>query len=394
MMDIVCAKEICCGCRACFEICPTHSITMKKAENGFYYPHIDVNSCIHCFKCQKVCPTLEPLYRENVVPSVYSAYALNPEYRDQGSSGGVFGILARKIINHKGIVFGAAFDEEFNLKHRKALTQSELLPLFKSKYVESDTNHVFGEISREVKIGRTILFCGTPCQCAALKKFLGHEYENLYIIDFLCHGVPSQELFTEAIREYEKKHKGKIVAFNFRSKNLTDTKDVGHHYFSLTIKKNNGKLIYKKARRHYEFPYYSGFMSHNILRPSCYECRYANTNRVSDITLADFWGLEKIEPIQDFRKGYSMVICNSVKGKTLFHTIQDSLCFKEYSKEVAINNNFTYTHSAVLTSLGRQFVLDYSQMSYSELERKYLKVKMDWFHRGARFISRKIKSVK
>lgn len=394
MMDTICSKEICCGCRACAEICPTHSITMEKAENGFCYPYIDASSCIHCFMCQKVCPVSEPLYRENVVPYVYSAYALNPEFRDQGSSGGVFGLLARRIISQGGIVFGAAFDEEFNLKHQKATTQTELLPLFKSKYVESDTNHVFGEISQEVKKGKLVLFCGTPCQCAALKKFLKHEYENLYIIDFLCHGVPSQELFSKAIWEYEKKHKGKVVAFNFRSKNLTDKKDVGNHYFSLTLRKDNGKLIHKKARRHYEFPYYSGFLSHNILRPSCYKCCYANINRISDITLADFWGLEKIEPIEDFRKGYSMVICNSVKGRALFYHIQECLCFKEYTKEVAISNNFTYTHCAVLTSSGKQFSQNYSLIPYQEIERRYLRIKMDLLHRGFRFIMRKIKSLK
>lgn len=386
-MKLICPENACCGCKACHDICPRQCISMIKRDNGFHYPSIDEDKCINCGLCQKVCPQYVILYG-NTKPQLFAAYSLNNEHRDQGSSGGVFGELARQIIIHNGVVYGAAFDKDLQLKHIPVHKNEELQPIFKSKYVESDTNNVFNQIKKDCNNNTPVLFCGTPCQCAALKKFLSPKiYPHLYVIDFLCHGVPSQDLFNKSVKKYESKHHGKIISFNFRSKPI-HTKKNCDHYFSLKLLKKNGAVKNIKNKPCWEFPYYSGFCRYNTLRPSCYDCVYANPKRVGDITLGDFWGLDTITPIFDFKKGYSTIIINNDKGKELFKMIENRIYKKEHSIETLIKLNPTYSKGAIKTIENQQSIHDYSNLSYDDFEKKYLIIKMDIISRSIRLIKR------
>lgn len=237
-MDSICKKEDCCGCKACRDICPQAAIDMVKNTNGFFYPIISQNLCIDCGMCQKVCPGNKILHRIITdESSLFSAYSTNVDVRRSGSSGGVFYEIARKWLNLYKInatVYGAAFSSNLILRHIGVTDISDLTQLLKSKYIESDTNRVFIKIRTELKANRYILFCGTPCQCAALRNFLFDEdVSRLLVIDFLCHGVPSQDLFSKSIDWLENKIDGRITKFEFRSKPIKKYKGTDH-YFSYT----------------------------------------------------------------------------------------------------------------------------------------------------------------
>lgn len=389
-MEQICPKESCCGCKACHDICPRQCIVMTKEDNGFYYPFVNEDNCINCGLCQKVCPENELLYGNVISPRLFAAYSFCEEHRNQGSSGGVFGELARLIFQKKGIVYGAAFDKNLQLKHVAAYNEEELFPLLKSKYLQSDTNDVFNKIKENCRNDIPVLFCGTPCQCAALRKFIGRQYPNLYVIDFLCHGVPSQEMFDKAVHNYEIKHHGRIVAFNFRSKPDSKKRDCDH-YFSLTLLMKNRKIKKVEDKPNWKFPFYWGFCQYLALRPTCYDCGYANPKRVGDITLGDFWGLNTLIPVSDFQKGYSAIIVNTEKGKSLLEMLGKSVYKKEYPISSLIELNPTYTKGAVRNYQTENSQNDYKLLSFDDFEKKYLLVKMDVISRGMRFIKRLIK---
>lgn len=386
----ICSNILCCGCRACENVCPRQCISMVKHDNGFYYPKINHELCTDCRRCQKVCPKNEVLYGAVNTPRLFAAYSLNEVHRNEGSSGGIFGELARYIISKDGVVYGAAFDEKLQLKHISVEKEHDLQPLFKSKYIESNTNGVFMDIKENLSRGRLVLFCGTPCQCAALRKIVNpNNTSNLFVVDFLCHGAPSQDLFNKSVSEYEKKHKGKILNFEFRSKPDIKNRN-SDHYFSLKLLMKNGTIRELKNRPMWEFPYYSGFCMYNTLRPSCYDCDYANPRRVGDITIGDFWGLESLLNITDFVKGYSTVVVNTPKGYNLFQQIKGACFVKEFPISDLAQLNPTYTRGTIKTSINQQSLKDYSVLSYKEFENKYLLLKMDLLNRGVRFVKNKV----
>ena len=219
-IDILQSQD-CCGCAACVDTCPQKCISMRKMQDGFMYPVIDGSVCNNCGLCAKKCPSLSPSMNLPQA-TASSVYAKSIAQRDSGSSGGVFGILAEFVLNEGGKVWGAAFDEKLYLVHKCALHEKELAPLLKSKYIQSDLSGVYRQVLQDLKIGRFTLFCGTPCQCNALKNYVGSHTDKLLLVDFVCHGVPSQDLFDKTIDWYEKKYKVRLhlLHFDIRAKGL------------------------------------------------------------------------------------------------------------------------------------------------------------------------------
>ena len=371
-------KQNCCGCGACESACPTKSITIELDDEGFLYPKKSLLQCIDCNKCIEVCPMVNVIKNKNIdfEQKVYATWARDNKTRLDASSGGLFETMAHLIIDGGGVVCGAAFDEGLKLKHFCVDNLENLKKLCKSKYIQSNTNDVFIKIKEHLFNGRIVLFVGTPCQAAGLKGYLGKEYENLIVFDFVCHGVPSQDMFDRCITYEEKKRGGKINSFTFRVKD-GNVKHVHGYAYSIEMK---GKVIRKKGL-YYEFPYYFGFKKYIFLRPSCYSCPYSTPDRCSDITLADFWGIEKYVKNVDFYKGVSMVIINSQKGNELFEKVKEKIIFYDSDIQTAIQCNQCLSKSTPLPKAREEIFKDLDNISFDDFIKKYLTPKKIIFYK-------------
>lgn len=289
---------------------------MVSDEAGFLYPRIDTTVCVRCGLCEARCPVLHHENGYEKKHSLFAAYARDTGVRFLGSSGGMFGLFAEKILQQGGVVYGAAFDEELQLRCKSAESVEELGPLYKSKYLQSDTAPAFPEIKKALESGRPLLFVSTPCQVQALRLFLGREYPNLLAVDFLCHGVPSQDFFDKC-KEYEEKKSGaKMIDFRFRTKKKHGATP---HYFTVTYERK-GK-IKKKTALYTQSVFYYGFQRYITLRDSCYECRFSYSNRCSDITIGDFHGIDKyVSGINRF-DGVSTVCINTERGAAFWSSV-------------------------------------------------------------------------
>ncbi len=298
----------CTGCGVCASVCPKDAISMDINESGFgsgfRYPHVDTEACIECGKCVRTCPVLGPDYSALKKPQAFSVKC--PSYQMQCASGGVFGFLAEHFISEGGGVVGAAFDENFNLKERYVETLEELPPLLMSKYLQSDPGNIYEEVKKALNTGKKVLFCSTPCQVAALKAYLKKIPSNLYCIDLLCHGVPSNRIFKRYIEE---EVNGKVTEVEFRSK------EVGW-IISMTLVRPSGRKdhIGRKAD-----PYIRLFESWAALRQSCYVCPFNRIPRQGDLTIGDHWGVGAARD----RKGVSIVLANNKKGKVLMEILRN-----------------------------------------------------------------------
>jgi coenzyme F420-reducing hydrogenase beta subunit len=311
-------KAMCCGCGSCAKVCPKGAITMEADKCGSKYPKIDADKCVDCGICDKHCPVLHYSKGEDMSHAVYAAYANDPETRYEGSSGGMFGLLAKSVIARGGAVYGAAFDRDLKLRCTRACTEEELKPLYKSKYLQSELTPAFDSIKSDLENGLPVLFVSTPCQVFALKLFLKKEYENLLLVDFLCHGVPSQELFDQCKAYDEKKQKCTITDFQFRAKKKNGSTP---HYFK--IKYRRGEKEYVQTKLYVKSSFYYGFQKYITLRDSCYSCRFAYSNRCSDVTIGDFHTINKyVQGINRF-DGVSTVCINTEKGRAAWQGIQD-----------------------------------------------------------------------
>lgn len=307
-------KTKCTGCTACEESCPKQAIYMHKDEEGFLYPIIDYEKCIKCRICDKVCQSLNPL-KKGEEPRVYGAINNDEKNRMNSSSGGIFSLLAKKVITDGGVVFGAAFNDELNVRHIAIGEEKLIYKLQGSKYVQSLLGSSFKEVKDLLENDRYVLFVGTPCQINGLLHFLQHDYEKLYTMDFICHGVPSPKVWQLYLEELKKKY-GKVREgiCTFRAK------DKGWINFSIKIPVGDGYIREKK-----EDPYMKAFMKNLSLRPSCYNCNSKGISRNSDITVADFWAIKRFNPDLFDDKGASLVFIQSDKGEKLFELISKDI---------------------------------------------------------------------
>lgn len=323
------AKEDCCGCYACYNICPKECITMESDNEGFWYPKIDKDKCINCNLCEKVCPIINKPNSSLYEKKSYAVFNKNEKIRLESSSGGIFSLLAEYVINNHGNVYGAVFDEDFNVKHVKINILQDINLLRGSKYVQSRINDIFKSIKFDLKNNKIVLFTGTPCQIAGLQSFLQKKYDNLILMDIVCHGVPSPLVWQQYINELKQNYKQNIKSIYFRDKSTGWKTYSVKFLFDKDEYKNIGfKDIYMK-----------GFLNDIYLRPSCYSCNFKGIRRISDITVADFWGIENVLPKMDDDKGTSLVVIHSEKGKQVFDKLKDKIILNEVNLNEAIKYN-------------------------------------------------------
>lgn len=329
MIDKVQIKD-CCLCGNCVEYCPANAIELKKEFEVFKYPQIDLDKCIHCELCENLCPSIQNLTQQSYVSS-YIAKNKNLNVKKQSSSGGIFSVFAEFIIDNKGVVCGAAFDNSLKVKHIIVDNKNDLQKLRGSKYAQSDLGDCFLKIKQLLQAGQMVLFVGCPCQTAALRTYLKKDYPTqLYLVDFICHGMLSQSLFDDYIKYLEKKYKSRVTSFSFRDK--TD----GWIESGPKVTFENGKIkhwpLYKDA-------YMLGYFKALCMKPQCYICKYKNSYSGSDITLADYWGCEILDPeFYDFY-GVSAVVINNENGNLLFNNISNNIEYKAVDLENIVKYN-------------------------------------------------------
>jgi coenzyme F420-reducing hydrogenase beta subunit len=329
-----CKDSRCTGCTSCVEICPTNAISMKTNAEGFNYPAIDERKCIDCSACKKVCQVFSKT-KDNTFKKTYWAVKNKDEIRKQSSSGGMFQALANEILNKGGIVCAAAIDEDYVVKHRFAETLDDLKPMCSTYYVQSEMNGCYSKIKGYLENGRKVLFVGTPCQVQGLNLYLDGKTYNLFTCDIICHGVPSPGVLSEFVAYL--RSKGELSSFKFRDKEL------GWKGYQVSACING-----LKVKNELWLQSFNNLFSHNIInRLSCANCSYASYNRCSDITIGDYWGIEK--HLSEFADnlGVSLVMCNKEKGANLFESLE-YLERVSITKEQSIQNSLL--HPAKISS--------------------------------------------
>ena len=323
-IDLLNKHYKCTGCRMCEQICPVKAIDMKENEEGFYEPIINKEKCIKCGLCFRRCPQLNnvEIVEKMSEPKAFAVKNKNIEVQKKSSSGGVFSVLANYILENNGAVYGASFNEKFKLEHIRIEKKEDLYKLRGSKYLQSNTQNTFELVKKDLKNNKKVLYVGTPCQIAGLRQYLESDYENLLLVDLLCHGVPSQKLFDEYRTWLEKRNKSKIISYDFRNKE----KSVWEFGYIPKVDFENGKI--KNIYGDLDI-YLKSFLNGSTLRESCYDCKYAKKERISDITIGDLWGVSKVYPKLYDEKGISLALINTSKGKMAINSIQDDLFIKE-----------------------------------------------------------------
>lgn len=347
-------KADCCGCTACASICSHKAITMKPDSLGFPYPEVDTNKCTNCGLCEQIC-AFNDNYDKSLnldKPEAYGARHKNIHEVETSRSGAAFITLSDWILEQGGIVYGVGYEEHFRVVHKRATTKEQRNEFKGSKYVQSDLGDIFLQVKKDLKDGKTVLFTGTPCQTSGLNSFIGKKFRtNLYLIDIVCHGVPSPYIWRDYITYYEKKYKKRIVSVNFR-----DKKEYGwcNHKETFTLS-DQTKVTPKYS------PYTDLFYKHIMLRTSCGSCHFCNTTRPSDITIADFWGWEKSSPeFNKDDKGISLLLINTKKGKDFFENINDKL----YSFQAKLED-------CLQPNLKQASILNLQSSKFERLYRKY-----------------------
>lgn len=330
-------KKRCSGCTACQSACPKNCICMEADEEGFLYPKVDTSKCIQCGKCRKVCPYVNLKFTDkpdgDELALCYAAYNIDEEIRLASSSGGMFRIFADKIISEGGVVFGVQFDKDFFAEHAWSETFEGLRPYMGSKYMQSRLGTTFTQVKKFLEDGRKVLFTGCGCQIAGLKGFLGKDFDNMYCVDLICHGADSPIVWQCYLHSLFPNETIEHV-------NLRD-KITGHSNSSIFIKGSNTTFCEMGKNNIYFRSWRYGLFT----RPSCEHCPFKADNRISDITIADCWGFEKMAPEIFDDKGLSTVVLHTVKGRNLFESVSQRLVFKETSLDDVKTYNPDYIRS-------------------------------------------------
>lgn len=360
-------KKDCCGCNACVQRCPKHCISMSEDSEGFLYPSVDVSLCINCGLCEKVCPVINR-HGASAPLKVFAAKNPDVEERELSSSGGLFIRLARQVIADGGVVFGVVFDENWQARHVAAETTDGLIPMMRSKYVQSNTGKTFAEAERFLRAGRKVMYVGTSCQISGLRFFLRKDYPNLLAVDVICHGVPSPGVWRKYLDEFRSgaaitarsaaagkntvlesslKPLPVITGISFREKHRSGYgwKKFGFVVWGKSVSKTDKNSVLSS----YLFsnnPFMRGFLANIYLRPSCYHCPVKGGTSGADITIADYWGIERVLPDYDDDSGVGLAIVHTDKGLAAFDhagfdrretTLDDAtVCNKSYWHPVGI----------------------------------------------------------
>ena len=369
---IIVDDEKCCACRACVQACPQNAISITEDEYKFERISIDSSKCVGCDKCKRVCPMLNDK-KNSTHFQCGAAYAIDEKCKFAGSSGGLFGIFANNVIEKGGVVYGAAFDDELNLKTTRAENKADLNGLFKSKYLLCDTDDSFSLIKHDLDDNKIVLYCASPCQISGLLSYLNKSYNNLLCVDFICHGVGGQKQFRESVNYIENKKKIKIKEFGFREKFTNASSHYYYYYYKdlVTGEEKTKKDIYMT------FPYYYAYCDRLTCREICYACPFASKERVGDITIGDFHNINKFEPEIDRFAGVSMFICNTTKGQDFFNLVRAKLYVKEFEISVLFDNN-RFSGDEILPQKRMKYLIGLSKNKYDDVVRKFFNYKLDW----------------
>lgn len=376
-------KDLCCGCGACSQACPKDAISVEKDSMGFYVPVIDEEKCIDCGICIKKCQCLSDrtMISTKKEPEVYAVVNKDSVRLKDSSSGGAAFVLAKYILEQQGTVFGAIYNDTMDIVHQKIQSKEELWRLQGSKYAQSRIGETYQQAEECLKNGCKVLFTGTPCQIGGLYHFLGKDYPELYTMDIICYGVASPGIFKDYISWKENKTKGKIKHINFRSK-----LDVwGTSITEITYHNKKSLLRYSD-----EDEWYQTFISHAATRESCHYCKYTNLQRMSDITVGDFWGMEKFRPELDCSKGMSKVLLNTDKGKCLFENISECITKEKMELETAIRPNLQ--HPPHRSEKRKPFLEDYCTLGFYPAFKNNVEKKMSPVIQLKRWLKIKMKS--
>lgn len=326
-MEIICDKEQCFGCCACYNSCPTDAISMTEDDWGNIVPSINQKKCIDCGKCKKVCPAINDSNFKKPIKT-YAAVAKDEYIYSTATSGGVATVMSKYVLENNGVVYGAAFKENTSeLTHIRVKNIDDLEKLKGSKYVQSNIGLSLKQLKKDLNDGLLVIFIGTPCQVDGIIKFLGKDYLNLITVNLICHGVPANKLLTEHINYVLKAKKINNLSVSFRSDNG----------FKLCLSQND-KKVYESPFN--EDNYFLGFMRKLFYRQCCYSCKYAQQNRIGDFTIGDFWGFNQNKPFKvETKNGLSVILVNSEKGNSFFDKISDKLIFQKRELEEAVNGN-------------------------------------------------------
>ncbi len=343
----------CTGCTACVSSCPIKCIIMKTDKEGFLQPVVNSQYCVDCKICEKSCPVIHSMALNEYKTKAYAAYSLNTKLRECSSSGGIFSELAYAILDMGGVVYGAAYSEDFSVKHICIDSKNHISKLQGAKYVQSELGDCFSEILKKLQKKQIVLFSGTPCQVAGLKQFLNKPYESLFCVDFICHSVPSPMAWMEYVKYRAKiDNNGKNpIWINLRSKHTGWSRFQYSNIYKYSDDKKyvsiNSKDLFMKL-----------FVSNSISRLSCEHCHFKGYNRVSDITLGDFWGIWDVAPEMDDNKGTSAVLIHTDKGKKLMNRILKEIKILPVKLDQVSEKNPSILYSSILNN-NRSEVFDY-----------------------------------
>ena len=405
-MIIVNDKYNCCGCCACGDICPKQAISFKNDEEGFWYPQVDRTKCVNCNLCEKVCPFLKE--KDTSKPlDCFAAFNKNEEERKNSSSGGIFALLMNHVLDEQGVIFGAVLDKNWMVCHTHVDNYEDAKLLRGSKYVQSYLEGNYKQVQEYLKQGRKVLFSGTSCQVAALKNFLGKEYDNLITVDVVCHGVPSPGVWKEYLK-YLRRPEGAVKGKNTVLSSLNDTPSIegisfrdkanGWKKYGFVVRYSTDHREVEKFglsslntnfvwESHDDNVYMQGFLNNFYLRPSCYRCRVKAGRCGSDLTLGDFWGIEDVMPHIDDDKGVSLVLANSKKGEDIIRIINPVLY--EIPYDCGLRGNPCIEHSVVETKWRTLFMKRFCKThDINEVKKIIRRMKPSLFDR----IFRKIKN--
>lgn len=342
-------REKCCGCNACGDICPQKAITFKIDIEGFWYPEINKDSCVDCHLCEKICPiiNIQDLKKNDYSKPNHTIAAVNRnmQVRWNSTSGGAYTAFAEAMLEQGGYISGAVYNEGFTGVHNYVTNHFEDLErLRSSKYLQSNAEGIYSEIKRLLTQGEKVMACGTPCQMAALRSFLRKDYDNLIIIDFICRGVNSPKVYRAYLDSLEKKYNSKIIQVKAKNKEL------GWRNLTRKVSFENGQSYYGVFM---DDDFRRGYHTNVFCRPSCYDCQFKGFPRIADITLADFWGIERVDNNLDDDIGTSMILLNSKKGEQFFASVKDKLVYREVAFDTIFGGNKALISSITPSSINR-----------------------------------------
>lgn len=359
-------KADCCGCTACASICASKAITMQPDSLGFLYPEVDANKCTNCGLCEKVC-AFNDNYDTSLnfdKPDAYGARHKDIHEIETSRSGGAFIAISDWVLEQGGIIYGAGYEEHFRVVHKRATSKEQRNEFKGSKYVQSDLKETFLQVKNDLKAGKTVLFSGTPCQTSGLNSFIGKKLRtNLILVDIICHGVPSPYIWKDYLQYQERYYKQNIINVNFR-----DKEEFGWWRHIETFILEDGKKIIPRHN-----PFTTLFYQHIMLRESCGNCHFCNIIRPSDITLADFWGWEKVNSVFNRdNKGASLLLINTQKGKMILESIKNRLNLINVKIEECLQPNLQYPTK--LNPESKNFRILYTKYGFTYILRRYTNI--------------------